>query len=409
MTEKTGIDFKDQYDVIVVGAGPGGSIAARDCADRGLDTLVIEKRQELGTPVRCGEGLGEVWMEKADIEYDPSWCMRESKGAILYPPNEKELKIDPENNGYVIERKIFEKKLAEQAGRKGADYLLKTRVTDVIKENGVVKGVKVKGDEGETKKFRSKIVIAADGVESSTAKAAGLETVNKLRDMDSGYEYEMANLDFDKEESEYINIWLGNDIAPGGYIWAFFKDEDVANVGIGINPELEEKGKTARDYLDEWIRNHPEYFSNASVTEKKGGAIPLGEPIDEPYTDGLMTIGDAAHMVNPIHGGGMGLSMEAARIAAEVAEEAVEENDYSEEKLSKFADQWWEQRGNHLMEVQKVRQFAESLTDRDLNKLREIIDEEEVLQLTEASKLKKFLKLFKGSPKIAMKAAKAFK
>lgn len=407
--KKSFIDSEKEFDVIIIGAGPGGSIAARDCAEKGLETLVIEKRPELGTPVRCGEGLGEVWMDKADLEYDSSWCYRETRGAIVYPPNENSLSIDPENNGYVIERKIFEKKLAEQAGRKGANYLLKTRVTDVIKEDDEVKGVKVKKEDGKMEKYRSKLVIAADGVESKTAKSAGIKTDNKLKDMDSGYEYEMANLNFDSDETRDIHIWLGNDIAPGGYVWAFFKDEDVANVGIGVNPALKEEGKTAKEYLDEWISEHPEYFKNSVITEKKGGAIPLGVPLEKPYTDGLMVIGDAAHMVNPIHGGGMGLSMESARIAAEVAEESIEERNYSEEFLSKYGERWWEQRGKHLKDVQKVRKFAESLTDKDLNKLRKIIDEDQLLELTEASKLKQFLKLFKGSPKIAMKAAKAFK
>jgi len=412
MTEDTPIEFKDEYDVIIVGAGPGGSIAARDCAEKGLDTLVIEKRPELGTPVRCGEGLGEVWMEMAGLEYDPDWCKRETKGAVVYPPNEKSLKIDPENNGYIIERKIFEKKLAEQAGRKGADYMLKTHAKRVIQEENEegeeqVKGVVVENDQGETEEYRAKIVIAADGVESKIAKSAGIDTSNPVKDMDSGYEYEMTNLNFPEEESKYIHIWLGNEISPGGYIWAFFKEEDTANIGIGVNPTKAEK--TAKEYLDEWIKNHPEYFKDAAITEKKGGGIPLGEPIQEPYTNGLMVIGDAAHMVNPIHGGGMGQAMEAARIAAETAEKAIQKQDYSAELLSEFAERWWEKRGNQLKDIQKVRNFAESLTDKDLNKLREIIGQEEVLDLVDASNLKKFLKIFKGSPKIAMKAVKHLK
>jgi len=412
MTENQPLNFKKEYDVIIVGGGPGGSIAARDCAEKGLDTLVIEKRPELGTPVRCGEGLGKAWMEIADLEYDPDWCKRETRGAIVYPPNEKSLKIDPENHGYVIERKIFEKKLAEQAGRKGADYMLKTRAKKVIKEENKdgetqVKGVIVENDQGETKEYRSKIVIAADGVESKIARTAGINTKNPIKDMDAGYEYEMTNLKFPEDQTRHIHIWLGDEISPGGYIWAFFKDEDVANVGIGVNPTKAEK--SAKQYLDEWINNHPEYFKDAAITEKKGGGIPLGEPIEEPYTNGLMVIGDAAHMVNPIHGGGMGQAMEAARIAAETAEKAIKKEDYSAEQLSEFAEKWWEKRGNQLKDIQKVRNFAESLTDKELNKLREIIDQEGVLELIEASNLKKFLKIFKGSPKIAMKAAKHLK
>ena len=401
------LEFKENYDVIIVGAGPGGSIAARDCAERGLETLVIEKRQELGTPVRCGEGLGEAWMDIAGLEYDPTWCVKEIKGAIVFPPNGKSLKMPTENKGYIVERKIFEKRLAEQAGRKGAKYLLKTRVKHAIKEDGKVKGVVAVDDEGQEKEYRAKIVIAADGVESPTAKSIGINTVNKLIDIESGYEYEMTNINVNPEDTEYINIWIGNEIAPGGYIWAFYKSNDTANVGIGVNSVMKEK--TAKEYLDEWITNNPQYFENAVITEKKGGAVPIGKPIEQPYENGFMIIGDAAHMVNPIHGGGMGIAMESARIAAKVAAEAIKQEDYSKEFLSKFAEEWWETRGKQLLEVQKVRKFVETLSDKEFNKLREILDAEGVLELTEASDFSKFLKIFKKSPKIAMKAVKAFK
>lgn len=405
--KETPLEFKDEYDVIIIGAGPGGSIAARDCAEKGLETLVIEKRQELGTPVRCGEGLGEAWMNIADLEYDPTWCMKEIKGAMVYPPNGKALKIDTENKGYIIERKIFEKRLAEQAGRKGAQYLLKTRSKGVIREDGEVKGVKAVDDRGNEREFRAKLVIAADGVESGTAKSAGINTANKLIDMESGYEYEMTNLNFDEEDTKYINIWVGNDIAPGGYIWAFFKSEDTANVGIGVNSTMKEK--TAKEYLDEWINNNPKYFKDSVITEKKGGAVPIGKPLKEPYTDGMMIVGDAAHMVNPIHGGGMGIAMESARIAAETAEKVVQKKDNTKEMLKEYGEKWWKKRGNHLVEVQKVRKFAESLTDKDFNKLREILDGDKVLELTEANNFSKFKEIFKKSPKIAIKAVKAFK
>lgn len=406
MSDSNPVKPGSNYDVIIVGAGPAGSIAARDCAEKGLNTLVIEKKQELGTPVRCGEGLGEAWMDIAGLEYDPLWCRRKIKGSIVYPPNEKSLEINTENQGYIVERKIMEKKLAEEAGRKGAEYLLKTQVKDVIKEEGVVKGVKVKNEDGE-ETYRAKIVIAADGIESTVAKSAGLDTLNPIKDMDSGYEYEMTNLNFEKAESKYIHIWLGNEMAPGGYIWVFFKEEDVANVGIGVNPSMAEE--SAKKYLDRWIEDHPEYFKDSTIIEKKGGGIPLGEPLEEPYTDGLVVVGDAAHMVNPIHGGGIGEAMESARMAADIAEEAVEQEDYSKELISKFGDRWWKKRGNQLKDIQKVRKFAESLSNKELNKLRDMIDQEDLLNLIEANKLKTFTKMFKSSPKIAMKAAKAFK
>jgi len=390
---------KDTYDVIIVGAGPGGSICARDCAKAGLKTLVIDKRQEVGAPVRCGEGLGEVWIKKASLEYDPTWCMWKSNGAAIYTPKGKRMEIIPQNKGYVIERKQFEKKLAAEAIRTGAKYLMKSRVYDVIKENNYVKGVKVETPEGNFD-VHSKMVIAIDGIDSKTARYAGINTANPLTEVDSGYEYEMSGLKMDRPD--LIHLFVGTEIAPRGYVWIFPKGRDIANVGIGIAGNNE---KTAKYFLDKFIDAHPEIFKGASVYEIKGGCVPVGIPLEKPYANGLLLVGDAAHMVNPIHGGGMGTSMEAAVIAAKIAKEAVEKNDFSENFFKKYADLWFEQRGNQLRDVLKVRKFFERLSDDDIEALSDFFTPETLLEFSDGKKLSVFLKLFAKHPKIALAAA----
>ncbi len=390
-----------EWDVIIVGAGPGGSIAARDCANYGLKTLVIERRQEIGAPVRCGEGLGEVWMKKAGLEYDPTWCLKEMHGAVIYGPKKVKMVIPTENKGYIIERKMFEKKLASQAIKAGAKYLVKTQVVGVIKEDGFVRGVIAENAEGRFE-FKAKLVIAADGVDSQTAKYAGINTVNGLTEVDSGYEYEMEGLNIDYTDK--IHIFVGNKIAPRGYVWIFPKSETRANVGIGILGS--EESKTAKEYLDEFIRSHPEIFKNAGIIEVKGGSVPVGAPLEKPYANGLLLVGDAAHMVNPIHGGGMGTAMEAARIAARIAKEAIESNNVSEEFLKKYADEWFEVRGNQLLQVLKVRKFFEKLSDDDMEKLGEIFTPETLLEFSDGKKLKVFAKAFAKHPKLMLIAAK---
>jgi digeranylgeranylglycerophospholipid reductase len=394
---------KDNYDIIIVGAGPGGSICARDCAKAGLKTLVVDRRQEVGTPVRCGEGLGEVWIKKASLEYDPSWCLWKSNGAMIYSPKGKKMEIIPQNKGYVVERKMFEKKLAAEAIRCGAKYLIKSRVYDVIKEDGSVKGVKVETPEGNME-IHAKMVIAADGIDSKTARYAGINTANPLSEVDSGYEYEMSGLKL--ERPDLIHLFVGTELAPRGYVWIFPKGRDIANVGIGI---LGNNEKTAKWYLDKFIDSHPEIFKGASVYEIKGGCVPVGVPLEKPYANGLLLVGDAAHMVNPIHGGGMGTSMEAAVIAAKVAKEAVDKNDFSEKFLKKYADLWFEQRGNQLKDVLKVRRFFEKLNDNDMEALADFFTPETLLEFSDGKKLTVFLKLFAKSPKLAMVAATTLK
>ncbi len=396
--------FEEEYDVVIVGAGPGGSIAAREFAKRGLSTLVIERRQEIGAPVRCGEGLGEVWMKKAELEYDPTWCLQEMRGAVLYAPNGKPVKIPTDNKGYVIERKMFEKKLAAQAIREGAQYLVKTQVYDVIKdEKGFVAGVKTKGGLLGARDFKAKLVIAADGVDSQTAKYAGINTFNPLSEVDSGYEYEMAGLKMD--DPHMIHLYVGTEIAPRGYVWIFPKGKDTANVGIGIAGDNQQ---TAKHYLDKFIASHPEIFEKAGAYEEKGGCVPVGAPLEKPYADGLMIIGDAAHMVNPIHGGGMGTAMEAAVIAARIGAEAVSRGDVSEQALKPFADEWFKERGEQLKRVLKVRKFFEKLSDDDMNYLADVFinDTDLLLRFSDGDKFSSAVKLFAKHPKLALLAAK---
>jgi digeranylgeranylglycerophospholipid reductase len=110
-------------------------------------------------------------------------------------------------------------------------------------------------------------------------------------------------------------------------------------------------------------------------------------------------------MVNPIHGGGMGTAMEAAVIAAKVAKEAVDKNDFSEKFFKKYADLWFEQRGNQLKDVLKVRKFFEKLSDGDLEIMADFFTPETLLEFSDGKKLSVFLKLFAKHPKIAMLAA----
>ncbi len=122
-----------QYDVVVVGAGPAGSMTARFAAAGGCRTLLIEKRQEIGSPVRCGEGLARHFVEDTKLPFDQKWVGREVKGAKIFSPNGTELTIEEAHAGnevgIVLERDAFDKAVAKEAARAGADIWLKTTAT----------------------------------------------------------------------------------------------------------------------------------------------------------------------------------------------------------------------------------------------------------------------------------------
>jgi digeranylgeranylglycerophospholipid reductase len=362
------------YDVIVVGAGPGGSYAAKQAAKRGASVLLIDRRKELGAPVRCGEGLGLHWLEELGLKISPKAISAEISGSVLYSPNMKrEVKIqNPETRGYVIDRKVFDKDLAIDAGRAGAEVIVKTQVYEVTKKDGKVCGVKA-NCAGEKLEASCKVLIAADGGESTIARMAGLDSTATLYDTDFGVEYEMVNV----ECRDLIEIYFSKNAAPRGYIWVFPKGKDVANVGVGIGGL--EKGN-AVEYLDRFIKNNKR-FKDAQTVAIKGGLIPVGEPLKELVADGLMVIGTAAHQVDPIHGGGMALAMEAGGMAGEVAAKCALEGAVDKKSLSAYESSWRRKVGPKLMRRLRLRKVLEKLDDDDFNAIFDNLNDKDLDEL----------------------------
>lgn len=395
-----------QYDVVVVGAGPAGSATARKCAELGLKTALLEKRQEIGVPVRCGEGLSIYAVRALGFvqKLPPQVYAQEINGAIVYAPGGKKLVIDfGETVGYILERKMYDRWLAEQAARKGAYVQAKTEVTELIKEqrNGETFITGVKGNfESEPFTIRCDAVIGADGVEGRITRMAGLRSTLLLKTTDSGYQYEMVDVAL--EDPRKLIVYFGTKVAPRGYVWIFPKGEDKANVGIGIGSIG--YGKTAKQYLDEWIATQPG-VRKGSITNVVCGGIPVGGFLKNMVLNGFAAVGDAAHQVNPIHGGGIGEAQRAGYILGEVLADAKSKGDFSARTLAKYNERWWAERGDRLRNVEKVREVMEKLSDDDLDMLADALDGETIMELCHGSKLAVLAKILMRKPSLIKLAA----
>jgi digeranylgeranylglycerophospholipid reductase len=362
------------YDVIVVGAGPAGLSAAIELSKAKVSVLVLDRKQEIGCPKRCAEGLGNGWFNRLALKPKKEWAVQEIKGAQLYSPNGTSIKMKNKKVlGYVLERKMFEKDLAMQAVKLGAKILMKHQVVAAVRDaNGVTLDVEV---NDEKKKFKAKMIIACDGIDSLVARMMGLNTKNNLKDTDSGYQYEMTGIS--GYDENLLHLYFGTDVAPRGYIWIFPKRDNTANVGIGIGAYEE---KTAKYYLDKWIASQPG-LKNGSIIEVNAGGIPVGGFLEKMTADNLLVAGDAGHMVDPIHGGGIGIAMEGGRIAAKHAILAVKKNIFTDAQLGAYTKDWYDSRGHELMRRLKGRHLLEQLSDDDFNYMAESITIEEALKI----------------------------
>ncbi|HTW77355.1 MAG TPA: NAD(P)/FAD-dependent oxidoreductase [Thermoplasmata archaeon] len=324
-------------DVLVIGAGPAGSMTAKWAAKHGAKVLMIEKRQEIGSPVRCGEGMSKEWLHDVGIK-PGKWINVEVEGARIYSPNETVFEINEKHAGnevgYVVERDGFDKQLAIDAANAGVDVVLKTAAVGILKEGGKVVGARVK-QFGETFEVRAPITIGADGFESQVGRWAGIPTNLALKDMDTCLQYRMTNVDCDVR---YCDFYLGK-IAPGGYVWIFPKDEGLANVGIGVQVSQIKTMAEAKHYLDAWIDKHPGYAKGKKI-DMVGGGVSIAPPLKQTVIDGMMLVGDAARMIDPLTGGGIANGCIAGKICGEVAARAVTANDVSSAFLQAYEKGW---------------------------------------------------------------------
>jgi digeranylgeranylglycerophospholipid reductase len=359
--------MKDRYDVIVIGAGPAGAIAAKTAAGKGLDVLLIEKRQEIGDPVRCAEGVNKECL-KQHVEIDKRWICADLKGSRIFSPDGTKVEMSEEvaggEVGYVLERKVFDRALAEEAAKAGAEVRVKTRATGLILENDFVKGARLM-HLGKEYDVRAKIVIGADGVESKVGRWAGIDTSLKPVDIETCVQYLVAGGDIDQE---YCEFYIGNEIAPGGYIWVFPKGAGKANVGIGILGSKMGKFKPRPvEYLNAFLEKR---FPNAKIVEMVYGGVPVSGSIEQTSKSGLMLIGDAARQSDPITGGGILNAMNAGKMAGEAAYAAISAGDVSLSKLEEVYEKPWRATLGHDIDMSLiVKNCFINLRDEDFNSL----------------------------------------
>ena len=321
-------------DVLVVGAGPGGSTAAYHLARHGLDVLVVDKAAFPREKV-CGDGLtprAVVALRRMGVDTEDPRFERH-RGLRIYS---RRVTLDlpwPDladfpSFGLTMTRASFDELLVRHAEKAGARLVEETEaVGPTMNDEGWVTGARLRdaGGDAETT-VRARYVIAADGASSRFAAQAGVKRdASKPLGIAARRYYRIEH-----HPGPWLEVWMGltdRDSAMPAYGWLFAVADGSVNVGAGLlNTFANFKDLSAQGVFDAFVRALPPAWNISEATAEGrvlSGPLPMGGSRTPPAMPGMLVIGDAAGLVNPFNGEGIAYAMESAELAAELVAEAL--------------------------------------------------------------------------------------
>jgi len=306
MNLRNSMDDNFDYDVIIIGCGPAGSLTARYIrpTKHNLRVLLIDRKKKIGLPVQCGEGIlsfvegqeiGSSTQDKKDLFECPERVKTHRIDRLqMVTPKHKIFEFPVQ--GYTINRDTFDQYLSQRAQKEGA--ILKNRISFL----GFKDKHSITTNMGE---ITGNVIVGADGAFSSVAKSCGLQPPQKLA------KCVIAKIKGDFNDHT-MKLFYGK-MFNRGYGWIFSKG-DHANVGLGAEfyGKTTKTRRTLRKILDDFIKKELP-VKDSDIVFRGGGIVPVGGPIPRTVKDNVLIVGDAAGMVFPATGGGIDSAMIAGR------------------------------------------------------------------------------------------------
>jgi len=375
------------FDVIVVGAGTAGCLAAKTTAEAGLKVCLIERksREAIGEKV-CGDALGEHHLKNVGLEKPQSGELEKRiEGIKIYSPDmETVFTVRHEDFvGYLLNRRLFGQWLLKKALDNGAVLLDATQCLEPIIEKGFVVGVFARNlKTGEKITLRSNVVVDSSGflavVRRKLPEDMGIEREVANKDVEACYR-EIRQLKQESKDTNFCEIYLNQKVTPGGYTWIFPKGGAKVNVGLGVC--MHGKFPNPKKQLYQHVLTKP-LFEGSLLLDGGAWYDPTRRPLDNMVGNGVIITGDAACLVNPIHGGGIGPSMLSGYLAGSTIVEAFERGDFSKKSLWQYNCRYMELYGTKQAGLDVFRFLLLKSRDKDLSygMKYKLLTEEDVLK-----------------------------
>jgi len=350
--------MSEKFDCIVVGAGPAGSMAARVLAENQVSVLLIEKHPQIGVPLSCAEAISLTGLSNF-VKPDPEWINTHIHRVLLVSPSNNELLIRHPQAGFVLNRKIFDQKLADEAFALGAWVKVNSCAVGLLSHDGDrFHGVQVIED-GKEREYESKVIIGADGVESWVARWSGMDSSLGLGQIESCAQYLLGEVEV---ESDRLEFYLGQSVAPGGYAWIFPKGDYTANAGLAITPS--QTSSKAHELLDRFVQKR---FSHFRIIESTMGGVPCFNRKMNLVKKNVLLVGDAGRLVDSLSGAGISNALLSGKIAGEVVSQFIKEGGSSHSTLRRYEDLVLKEKGRELRFYSYCRAIFLKMTDEDFD------------------------------------------
>ncbi|MFX1531847.1 MAG: geranylgeranyl reductase family protein [Promethearchaeota archaeon] len=404
------------YDIVIVGAGTSGVIAARFAALKGLKVCLIDanKKEEIGNKV-CGDVVLASIFDFLKIDPPQGNEILSRKNMIKVYSSDLQHHFTVNMPIYLVDRLRFGQKLLKDALDSGvSEFLNNSKVMDLTYKNGSVNGITVRLKTGEKVVINARIVIDGSGAHSIVRKKIKSDIIQKEISKDDLVICYREIIQFKDKwrpnmPKDSLTVIFDSTNVPGGYIWYFPKSETVANLGVGVS--LHQKSNLKQIYQN-FALNKFLSIRNYKVLSSSGDFVPIRRPLPSCAENGIMFIGDAGCHVNTASGGGIHTGMRAGYYAAMTAKKAIEAEDYSLQQLWEYNTLLMNDFGTGHATNDIVRFLIQHLATNDFNYIikKKLIDDNELTQMFYGKMIspsikRLLLKFFKGisKPKLLLK------